>query len=126
MTEEETRRLATRFFDAIERADHDTVRSLYADHVRIHHLAEGAVTTKAENLARLAMSTATWPNRRYAERDLRSFPGGFVQQHLLVRDHRGETLTAPACVVCDVADGRITALYEYFDCAQMAAWRRLD
>lgn len=126
MTEEGIRALATRFFDAIERADIESVRAIYADDVRVHHLAEDSVTTKEENLARLRMSTATWPNRRYVERDLRVCEGGFVQRHVLVREHRGAALAAPACIVCDVADDRITALYEYFDVAQLAAWRRAD
>lgn len=127
MTDDEAMRaLCQRFFDAIERADVATVAEIYADDAVIWHSAENAMSTKDGNLARLAHSTATWPGRRYEDRDVRTFPGGFVQRHRLVREQAGETLEAFACILCDVRDGRITRLYEYFDQAQMTAWRRLD
>lgn len=125
MTDAEVLDVARRFFDAIERADIDAVAALYADDVAIHHLAEGTVSIKARNLARLKHSTATWRGRRYVDRDLRVAERGFVQRHVLEREQDDRILRAPACIVCDVADGRITALYEYFDIAQMIAWRDL-
>ena len=53
---------------------------------------------------------------RYEAVRLAPVPGGFVQQHVV----RGRALVLPAVVVCQVRDGRITRLDEYFDSAQLA------
>lgn len=127
MNEADIVALARRFFDAIERADIETVAEIYADDALIYHPTESDnIESKADSLARLRMSTSTYPGRRYEDRDLHAYPGGFVQRHNIVREHRGETLTAPLCCVVEVADGKITRLWEYFDLAQFNAWRRVD
>jgi len=36
----------------------------------------------------------------------------------------GKRVELPACIVCAVAEGRITRLDEYFDSEQVAAWSR--
>ena len=57
------------------------------------------------------MDVTALPDRR-----LVAFPGGFVQQHLLIAEFaNGKVLELPACIVCAVSGGRITRLDEYFD-----------
>ncbi len=123
MALEEIAALATRFFDAIEAGDIAAVGACYADEAVIWHNTDGLANTKAENLATLAGFIRYIPERRYTDRRVRPFPGGFVQQHRLVGRRRdGVEVTLTACIVCAVADGAITRLDEYFDAAQVAAW----
>ena len=52
------------------------------------------------------------------------FPGGFVQQHTLkgVRQD-GSKAELIAAIICQVKDGKITRLDEYFDSAAVAKFR---
>lgn len=125
MTEElKPEAVAKAFFDAIERGDVQAVAGCYADDAVIWHNTDGLETSKAENIAVLTNFVAGIPVRRYEDRRLAAFPGGFVQQHVLrleLPDGRKKEL--PACLVCEVKDGKITRLDEYFDSAQVAALR---
>jgi ketosteroid isomerase-like protein len=114
---------ATHFFDAIERGDIDAVGACYAEDVVIWHNTDAVETSKTENLKTLAGLIRGYPQRRYEERRLSVFPGGFVQQHVL-RGVRvdGARRELAACLVCQVSDGKITRLDEYFDAAQVALW----
>jgi ketosteroid isomerase-like protein len=125
MTLDEIKALATRFFDAIEAGDAATVADCYADDVAIWHNTDRQIETKADNVKTLSGFIRHIPTRRYEDRRLTVYPGGFVQQHLLagVRPD-GKRVELPACLVCAVADGRITRLDEYFDSEQVAAWSR--
>jgi ketosteroid isomerase-like protein len=115
--------LAKRFFDAIEAGDVEAVAAAYADDVAIWHNTDGALQSKAENLQTLAGLIRAYPHRRYEDRRLTAFPGGFVQQHTLRAVRRdGAHRELPACIVCQVANGRITRLDEYFDSAHVAAF----
>lgn len=118
------RALAQAFFDGIERGDPLAVADCYADHAVIWHNTDGREKTKAENMAVLQAFIRTARSRRYEERRLRVFPGGFVQQHVLravLAD--GSRRELAACLVCRVEGGRITRLDEYFDSAQVDAFR---
>jgi ketosteroid isomerase-like protein len=125
MTADPVAALAARFFDAIEAGDVAAVGACYADDAVIWHNTDGLETTKAENVATLANLIRYIPERRYTDRRLSTFPGGFVQQHRLVGRRRdGREVELTACIVCAVADGVITRLDEYFDAAQVAAWSK--
>jgi ketosteroid isomerase-like protein len=121
-----TAALARRFFDAVEAGDIDTVYGCYAPGAKIWHNTDGLEQTRDENVATLRDFIRRIPTRSYAERRLNVFSGGFVHQHELrcVRAD-GVAVTLPACLVCQVSDGRITRLDEYFDSAQVAAFRNL-
>lgn len=117
--------LAGRFFDAIEAGDASAVGACYAEDAVIWHNTDGLANTKAENVATLTNFIRYTPERRYVDRRVSVFPGGFVQQHRLVGKRRdGVEVTLTACIVCAVADGRITRLDEYFDQAQVDAWAK--
>ncbi len=117
--------LARRFFDAIEAGDFAVVADCYADDAVIWRNTDRAEQDKADNLEVLANFVKALPVRRYEDRRLVVTADGFVQQHVLVCPRADGTLRElPAAIVCAVKDGRITRLDEYFDSAQLAAWRR--
>lgn len=126
MTDEAVRALAKRFFDCVEAGDVDGLVACYAPDARIWHNTDRAEQTPAENRATLNAMVARILDREYADRRLQVFPGGFVQQHVLkgTRAHDGVRVELPACIICQVADGKITRLDEYFDSAQVAAFRK--
>jgi ketosteroid isomerase-like protein len=121
----EIRALAKRFFDAVERGDIGAVSDCYAPEARIWHNTDGVAQTRDENLEVLRGFVSRISDRVYADRRLAVFDGGFVHQHELrgVRQD-GVGVKLAACVVCGVADGKITRLEEYFDSAQVAVFRQ--
>jgi ketosteroid isomerase-like protein len=124
MKHNDIRELAARFFDAIERGDIDTVRSIYADSARIWHNTDSQESSRDENLRVLQGFIKAVPQRRYTNRRLQVFDRGFVQQHLLAAKlASGKETSLSACIVCEVEDDRISRLDEYFDSAALAAWR---
>ncbi len=124
MTRDEIGHLARGFFDAIEAGDIGKVRDTYADDAAIWHNFDGKESTRDENLATLDGFIKAVPSRRYTQRRLDVFDGGFVQRHVLVgRLANGKEVSLAACVVCAVKDGQISRLDEYFDSAALAKWR---
>ena len=115
--------LAKRFIDAVEVGDADTIESVYAPDARIWHNNDRIVQTRDENMKTLRGFIRFAPKRRYTERKVTPFPGGFVHQHVLVAETaKGKVLELACCLVCTVEDGKITRLDEYLDSAPLAAW----
>lgn len=75
--------LAKRFFDSIEAGDVSAVADCYAEDVAIWHDADQKTQGKAENLRVLNGLVSGTTERQYVARRLTTFPGGFVQQHIL-------------------------------------------
>ncbi len=123
-TDAEIRALAKRFFDAVEEGDIAALYDCYAPNVRIWHNTDDAEQTRDENAEVLKGFVGRIASGVYADRRLEVFAGGFVQQHRLrgVRKD-GVAVELAACVICQVADGKITRLDEYFDSAQVAVFR---
>jgi ketosteroid isomerase-like protein len=117
----EMRALAKRFFDLIETGDIEELRGVYAEDARIWYNIDRRDKTVDENVARLAKARGMVRGRRYEERRVVVFPGGFVHQHM-VRGTRadGVAVDMPACCICFVTAGRITRLEEYMDSADVA------
>jgi len=121
---DDIRKTATRFFDAVENGDVDTVAAIYADDVKVWHNTDMLENTKAENVETLRGMVKFSKHRKYTQRRLDVFPGGFVQQHVLEAEGlSGYKLTLPAALICAVSNGKITRLDEYFDSAVVNAWR---
>jgi ketosteroid isomerase-like protein len=115
--------LADAFFSAIERGDIAAVRECYSPDARIWNNGSRTVATREQNVEVLQGFVARSVSREYRQRQIDELPGGFVQRHLLVAvAHDGFELELPACIVCDVAGGRITRLEEYFDWSTMPDW----
>jgi ketosteroid isomerase-like protein len=118
--------LAKRFFDAIEEGDIDTMYNSFAPGAPIWHNTDELIVTPDQTKATLAGMVKRITNRKYAERRVHAFPGGFVQQHALTgnRTHDGEAVRLPCAIVCAVENGKITRLDEYFDSAHVAQFRK--
>lgn len=113
--------VAERFFAAIPKGDLEAVRAIYAPDAVIWHCFDQKAQSVDENLGVLAWVVKNVSGLRYE--DVRRFPtpNGFVQQHVLRgRSPKGVAIEVPACIVCAVANGRITRLDEYLDSAQVA------
>lgn len=117
--------IAERFFRAVERGDVEAIRAIYAPDARIWHNHDRIEQSVDENLRVLAWVAKNLSNRRYDVRRRIAIPGGFMQQHVLEADTAGGPFAMPACVVCEVQDGRITRLEEYLDSAQAGHLRTL-
>jgi ketosteroid isomerase-like protein len=124
MIETQMRALARRYLTAMEEGDIDGLRACYAPHAEIWHNTDGRVTTREENLAVAASFWARAPKRRYENRRINVFDGGFVEQHdlhCLLGPRREVSL--PVCLVCKVENDLIVRLDEYFDSARLADFR---
>ena len=123
MTNVETQSLAQRFFDAIEAGDAEAALACYAPGAEIWHNTDSLTQDVAANGRTLRWLIGATTTRRYLERRLEVFDGGFLQQHVLEAEREGyPTLRLPACLVCRVEGGRITRLDEYFDSRALDAW----
>ncbi len=123
---DDMRALATRFFDAIEQGDIDTMYNSFAPGAPIWHNTDEIVVTPEQTKATLSGMVQRITNRHYAERRLHIIPGGFVQQHALTgnRTHDGVAVRLPCAIVCAVEHGKITRLDEYFDSAHVVEFRK--
>jgi ketosteroid isomerase-like protein len=118
--------LANRLFDGIEAGNVAVLREVYSPNVEIWHNTDGQVQTAEDNVKTLEGFVSRISNRRYTNRRLEAFPGGFVQQHVLTGTRKdGVAVSLPACIVCKVANGRITRLDEYFDSAAVETFRKV-
>lgn len=126
MSDDAMRVLAKRFFDFVEAGDVDGLVSCYAPDARIWHNTDGLEQSPEDNRKTLQGMTQRIIDRVYDNRRLQVFPTGFVHQHVLcgTRKHDGVRLALEACIVCQVVDGKITRLDEYFDSAQVAEFRK--
>jgi ketosteroid isomerase-like protein len=115
----ETIALCDRFFDAIEQGDYDAVEACYAPEAVVWHSHDCLYQPRAENLAMLKSGMKTHKKMEYADRRIRVFEGGFVQQHrLYVTRDNGFVGQMDVCFVAYVRDGRLSRIYEYFDTGQ--------
>jgi len=123
---DDIRAMATRFFDAIEAGDIETMRDSFTPDAEIWHNTDELIVTRDQTAATLTGMVARIDAREYADRRLTVFPGGFVQQHVLkgVRTHDGGAVRLPCAIVCKVEGGKITRLDEYFDSAHVAEFRK--
>ena len=111
--------VADRFIAALNLADVDAIRAIYAPDARIWHNFSGKEQPVEVNIKTLLWVHRVLQDVEYDVQQRHEIPGGFVQQHILRgRLPSGEAFAMPACVLCRVADGRIVELEEYIDSAQ--------
>ena len=112
--------LAERLFKAIEAADIDAVKEIYAPDAEIWHNTDGLTQSPAENVRTLTWVTTNLKDLAYTEIRRSATDDGFVQQHVLVATNRaGQRVEVPACIVVRIADGHIARLDEYIDSANV-------
>jgi len=118
------RAFAKRFFDAIEQGDVDAVADCYTSDVEVWHNHDGLTQSRDENLAVLRGLVERIGERRYEDRRVEVFSGGFLQQHVLSGVRKdGQRVSLPAALICRLRDGRIARLDEYLDSAHVARFR---
>ena len=117
--------IAERFFRTVEAGDVEAIRGIYAPDARIWHNHDRLEQTVDENLRVLGWVAKNLKNRQYRVQRRVAIPGGFMQQHVLEAETAGGPFSMPACIVCEVRDGRITRLEEYLDSAQANHLRTL-
>ena len=124
--QDDIRAMATRFFDAIEAGDIETMQGSFTPDAEIWHNTDELIVTPAQTAQTLTGMASRIRDREYADRQLTVFPGGFVQQHVLkgVRVHDGVSVRLPCAIICKVENGKITRLDEYFDSAHVAEFRK--
>ncbi|HEY9092655.1 nuclear transport factor 2 family protein [Parasphingorhabdus sp.] len=124
--DDDIRALAKQFFDAIEQGDIETMQSSFAPDAQIWHNTDELIVTVEQTVQTLTAMVSRIKNRRYADRQLTVFPGGFVQQHVVTgqRVHDDVDVRLPCAIICKVENGKITRLDEYFDSAHVAAFRK--
>jgi ketosteroid isomerase-like protein len=111
-------------FAAIMRGDIDVVRGIYAPDAVIWHNNDQIEENPETNLRTLSWVTRNIKDLRYEDIRRQETATGFVQQHVLRGiAPNGAALEIPACIVCQVNDGRITRLEEYLDSAHTAVLR---
>jgi uncharacterized protein len=117
--------VADRLFKAIEGGDVNAIKDIYAPHAKIWHNFDNLAQSVDENLAVLKWVVANIAEISYTEIHRQPTPSGFIQQHVLRGKVRGsgKEIAIPACIVCNVENGRITRLDEYLDSAQTAVLR---
>lgn len=115
--------LADLLFSSIRDNDVETLRTkVYAPDVKIWHNTDNLEQGIDQNLRVLAWISKNIAGVRYEDVRRQVSPTGFVQQHVLRGTApSGAELNVPACLIGEVADGRITRINEYLDSAHVAA-----
>ena len=114
--------IANRLFEAIECADIDGVKQIYAPDV--HYWMNFADQSQGldEILEMTRIFNGKIKDLHYEVEAREFFPGGFVQRCRITGElASGEALAVPLCLVIYVEDGRIVRLYEYLDVASIAS-----
>ena len=125
-TDDEMRAFAKGFFDAIEQGDIARMEGSFTPDAEIWHNTDEVVGTPRQTAVTLAGMVSRIKDRKYADRRVDVFPGGFVQQHVLQgrRVHDDAPVRLPCAIICRVSNGLITRLDEYFDSAHVAEFRK--
>jgi len=121
MTGHDIDELLDAFFAAIERGDIDAVANFYDDDITVWHNVTGNALDKRDSLGLLRYWSRSVRAMRYEILERRTFQGGAVQRHVVHGEAGGETIAAQVAILFHIADGQITAIYEYLDPAHVAA-----
>ena len=124
--EHNTSDLARRFFDAIEAGDIDAMQNSFIPNAEIWHNTDEQIVSPAQTAETLTGMVARIKDRKYTDRRLTVYKGGFAQQHVLTgkRVEDDVEVRLPCAIICKITDGKISRLDEYFDSAHVAAFRK--
>ena len=107
--------LATRYLNAINDADVEAIRSIYADDARIWHSFDRIEQTVEQNVASLLSLKAAMPDINWDLERLDALPEGFVLTYHLRANLDGKDIACRACVLGTVRDARIVRIDEWID-----------
>jgi ketosteroid isomerase-like protein len=112
--------IANRLFEAIEHADIDGVKQIYAPDVKYWVNFTDQSQGLDEILEMMRIFNGKIKDLHYEVEAREFFPGGFVQRCRITGELKsGDGLNVPLCLVIYVEDGRIVRIYEYLDVASM-------
>jgi len=121
MTDAETRELARRLMQGIAAGDVDAVGALYHEDLVGWRNVDGRELERRQMLRIVAFLGSKVKDLRYDEIRVEPTAKGWVQQHVLrATAPDGSAVEMPACLVVEVADGKIRRLDEYMDSAALA------
>lgn len=121
MSEAETRDLARRLMEGIAAGDVEAVGALYADDLVGWRNVDGRALDRRQMLKIVGFLGTRVKDLRYEEIRVQPTARGYVQQHVLrATAPDGTPVEMPACLVVEIADGRIRRLDEYMDSAALA------
>lgn len=115
--------LAKRFFDLVEENDWDGFVACYAPDAKIwNNTDEDKQLAPREIAVILQQFDSLLTDKKYEQRQLYVFSGGFVQRHMLcgTRKTDGRRVEMPVCQVNEVTEGKITRTYDFIDSAKLA------
>jgi ketosteroid isomerase-like protein len=116
VTDRELRELCTRYFDAVETHDLETVASCCAPDFRFWVNLSGQQSTLEQSLETLRNGHGLLRRRSYDDRRIDTFEGGFLARYsVCCVQHDGRRFSLSACVVAHCHKGRITRIDEYLD-----------
>lgn len=111
--------VAERFMAALNVADAEAVRGVYAPDARIWHNFDDKLQTVEENIKSMHWMHSKLSNLNYDIQHRMAIQDGFLQLHILRGTlASGKPFALHACAICTVKDGRITDLKEYLDTGQ--------
>jgi uncharacterized protein len=116
MTDDETLDLADRMFRAIEDGDLDALVACYDPEIVVWANIDSRPKDLERSLRVIEWLISRLSDRRYDVTRRQVIVGGFLQEHVLRGTAPdGSAVAMPACIVADVAHGRITRVHEYLD-----------
>lgn len=122
MTDDDMRSLALKLFDALEAGDAAGAKALYAPGAVLWNNLTLRDAQAADVAAFLPVLARRMPDRRYANRRVTPFAGGFVHRHRLTGTRGdGAQVAAECCAVVFVEHGLVTRIEEYLDSRQLDA-----
>ena len=121
MSDAETRELAVRLMEGITTGDVDAVGALYHEDLVGWRNVDGRELDRRQMLEIVRFLGAKVRDLRYEDIRVEPTAKGWVQQHVLrATAPDGTAVEMPACLVVEVADGKIRRLDEYMDSAALA------
>jgi hypothetical protein len=112
--------LCDRFFDGLEANDVAAVEDCCGPEYVVWHSHDNLYEPRDSNLPMLKRGAESGNKRRWTERRVMPFEGGFVQQHKIVVDYpSGFQGFMHVCFIAYVVNGKISRIYEYFDRGQV-------
>ncbi len=114
--------VAERLFSCIEAGDMVGVEEMMADNMSVWTNFDGRSVDRRRALRTIGWLTTTLAGLNYDIEERIVTAGGFVQRHVLrATAPSGINIAMPACIVASVADGRVTAMFEYADPTNLMA-----
>lgn len=111
--------VAEHFIAALNSCDEAAVRAIYSPAIKIWHNFDQKLQSIDDNMKSMHYVHSRLKNLNYDVISRIPITGGFVQQHVMRGElASGAAFAMPACAICRVENGQITAIEEYLDTAQ--------